>query len=410
MNFLSLTDLASLQILYFYQYFSTPAGGWGTRVYEFTREWVAQGHEVTVVTSIYAKSDLQATRLIEDQLIDGIRVKVLNIRIDNRQSLGRRIWSFIQYTVLSSWYALRLPADVVIASSGPITAGIPGLVAHYLRGKPLVFEVRDLWPEGAIQLGVIKNRIIQRLAYALEGICYRAACQIVTLSPGMQRNIEQRFGYTKVHSITNAANLELFGTPQPFSHPLLQPPKYAIYTGNIGTVNHSLWLLEAAKILRDRGRTDLKIVLIGEGQQKDIVRERAEKEGVTNLLLLDLMPKTQLVAFVQHALVSLIPLKGIPVLDTSSPNKFFESLAAGVPVLQTTQGWMKDFLAEHHIGFTLDPDDPAALAQQLIHLDADPAQAAAMGSHAHTIARQYFDKDYLAAKMLAVIHQCSKAK
>ena len=146
-----------MKIVYFYQYFSTPKGSWGTRVYEFAKNWVEQGHEVTVVSSVYSKSDLSARGFIEDQYFEGIHVKVLNVRIDNKQHFLKRIWSFLLYGILSSYYALKLNADIVIASSGPITVGLPGLIARYLRGRKLVFETRDLWPEGAIELGIIKK-------------------------------------------------------------------------------------------------------------------------------------------------------------------------------------------------------------------------------------------------------------
>src|SRR5690606_3957540 len=153
-----------MKILYFYQYFSTPKGAWGTRVYEFAREWVEQGHEVTVVSSIYSKSDLTASKLIEDQYFDGIHVKVLNLKVDNKQPFLKRIWSFLAYALFSSYYALVLKADVVVASSGPITVGLPGLLAKYVRGRKLVFETRDLWPEGAIELGIIKNPLLKKAA------------------------------------------------------------------------------------------------------------------------------------------------------------------------------------------------------------------------------------------------------
>src|SRR5690554_4101794 len=146
-----------MKIVYFYQYFSTPKGSWGTRVYEFSKEWVKQGHEVTIVSSIYSKSDLNAKKLIEDQFFDGIHVKVINVVIDNKQSILKRIWTFIQYSFFSSYYALTLNADIVIASSGPITVGIPALIARYIRGRKLIFETRDLWPESAIELGIITN-------------------------------------------------------------------------------------------------------------------------------------------------------------------------------------------------------------------------------------------------------------
>lgn len=392
-----------MKILYFYQYFSTPQGSWGTRVYEFAKEWVDQGHEVTVVSSIYSKSDLTAQKWVEDQYFDGIHVKVLNVRIDNKQSFLKRIWSFLAYAFLSSYYALSIKADVVVASSGPITAWLPGLIARYLRGRKLVLEARDLWPEGAIELGIIRNSWMKRLAYAFENFSYQASHGIVGLSPGMESYIAKKAPKKRVVSVTNAANIELFGTQMDFLNDFLIPGKYAIYTGNIGEVNNSRWLLEAAKVLLSKDRTDIKILLVGEGQQREELVKEAEELGLSNFIHLGLMPKSELVPLVQHALVSLVPLKGTPVLDTSSPNKFFESLAAGVPVIQNTNGWMKDFLDEHNVGFTLDPNDPQALAELLIHLDKKPEQRKVMGEKAKKLAAAQFDKKILAQKMLDFI-------
>ncbi|RNL81629.1 glycosyltransferase WbuB [Sinomicrobium pectinilyticum] len=397
-----------MKIVYFYQYFATPKGSWGTRVYEFAREWVKEGHQVTVVSSIYSKSDIQATKLIEDQYYEDIHVKVLNILIDNKQSFLKRIWSFFAYSLLSSYYALTLKADVVIASSGPITVGLPGLIARYLRGRKLIFETRDLWPEGAIELGIIRNATLKRIAYWFEKKCYKASSHIITLSPGMTKNIKERFGLTNVDDVTNAANIDLFSTIAPFQATMLKPKSYAIYTGNIGQVNNSYWLYNAAKALKNKGREDIVILLIGEGQQREELESLAEKEGISNFVRLGLMPKKDLVGYIQNAMVSLVPLKGTPVLDTSSPNKFFESLAAGVPVIQNTQGWMKDFLSEHNIGLTLNPDDANELADRLIWMKEHPEEVTEMGQQASAIAREYFDKDFLANKMLDILKKVCK--
>lgn len=375
-------------------------------MHEFAQEWVKQGHQVQVVTSIYSKSDLKAKKFIEHQKIEGVDVTVINVRIDNKQPTLKRIYTFLAYAVCSIWFALTAKADIVISSSGPITVGIPGLVAHYLRGKKMVFEARDLWPEGAIELGLIKNKTIQKIAYALESRCYKASSLVVGLSIGMRENIQKRFPNTNVIDVTNAANIPLFATPKAFkSKDGLKPKKYAIYTGNIGMVNNSLWLLESAKILKNKDREDLVILMIGEGQQREIIQEEIEENKLQNLLIWNLMPKEDLVSYVQHAMVSLVPLRGTPVLDTSSPNKFFESLAAGVPVVQNTQGWMKDFLKENEIGFTLNPNDPEELAQTLIQLDSQSEQLDVMGERAKIIAAKEFDKDYLANKMLKAIEE-----
>lgn len=393
-----------MNILYFYQYFTTPKGSYGTRVYEFTKRWVEKGHQVTVVTGIYAKSDIRADKFIENQNYNGVNVKILNVTIDNRQSTLKRIWSFILYMSVSCWYALTLKADVVISSSGPLTVALPGLVARYLRGRKFIFEVRDLWPEVAVELGIIHNRLLIKLAYWFEKRCYRAATHIIALSPGMKADIENRFGNRNVTSVTNSANIVLFGTR--IIEPDLKglsPMTYAIYNGNIGEVNNSGWLYDAAKVLFAKGRGDIRIVLAGEGQQKQELEQRALKEGATNFILLGMVPKYQLVAYIQNALVSLVPLKGAKVLDTSSPNKFFESLAAGVPVIQNTNGWMKDYLENNNVGFTLSPDDPQALADLLIDLSGKPGEVRQMGVRAKELAAKEFDKDILADKMLDTI-------
>lgn len=391
-----------MKIVYFYQYFSTPKGSWGTRVYEFAKEWVEKGHEVTVVTSIYSKSDLTAKKLIEDQNYEGIHLKVINVRVDNKQPFLKRIWTFILYSALSSWYALTLPADVVIASSGPITVGIPGLIARLVRRRKLVFETRDLWPEGAIELGIIKNKWVIKLAFWFEKFCYQNSQLIVALSPGMKDYIDKKSGHPNVISVTNAANIELFANPSPFVsiHPSLQPKHYAIYTGNIGLVNNCYLLLNAARIIQKSQQDDLKILIVGDGQLREEFLRIKESEGLDSLILHGLIPKTDLVGLIQNGLASLVPLANTPVLDTSSPNKFFESLAAGIPVIQNTHGWMKDFLETHQVGFTINHDDAAGLVAHLTALKNHPNQYSDMALKAKDIAKQEFDKSVLAARFL----------
>lgn len=392
-----------MKILYFYQYFTTSKGSYGTRVHEFTLEWVKKGHQVTVVTSVYSKSDISSSKFIETQYFDGVKVIIINVRIDNRQSFLKRIFSFLAYSVFSCWYALTYPTQVVIASSGPITVGIPGLMAKIIRGKKLVFESRDLWPDGAIELGIIKNPLMIKLSLWFERFCYQSSDLIVALSIGMEKEIRAKAPDQNVITVTNAANIPLFSTPKPFPSNLgISPKSYAIYTGNIGEVNNSLWLLETAKVLQKKG-SSLKILMVGEGQQRELIDQEIKNHQLETLLRWPLMPKENLVALVQHALVSLVPLKGTPVLDTSSPNKFFESLSAGVPVVQNTKGWMKEFLLEHQVGFTLPPDDPEALADLLISLQSNPENLEGMRDRALKISKAEFDKNRLADKMINAI-------
>lgn len=395
-----------MKIVYFYQYFSTPGGSWGTRVYEFTKHWAEKGHDITVVTSIYYKSDLQPNGFIRKKYINGVRVIILNVMISNKQSFIKRIWSFILYSLLSSYFALTLKADIVIASSGPITVGIPGLVARYLRNRKLVFEVRDLWPAGVIEMGILTNPIIKKLAYALERWCYRASSLIITLSPGMSVWIRKTYGYENTLSVPNLSDNELFGTHYENNGVIpndIINKEIALYTGNIGEVNNSFLLFKAAQLLEKMHDGSIFIVLIGDGQLKEKLSHEAKENGLKNFYIFNSISKDKLAVWVQRALCSIVPLRGTPILDTSSPNKLFDSLAAGTPVVQTTQGWIKDFIEIEKCGYTVSPDDPAELVDKLLLLSHNNELRNSMGENAKRVALSEFDKHILADRMLEAI-------
>ena len=382
-----------MKILIFYQYFTTPKGSWGTRIYEFSKEWVNKGHDVTVVTSIYSKSDLKAVKFIENQIFEGIKVKVLNIKIDNKQPIIKRIFSFILYSIISSWYAFTLKADIVISSSGPITVGIPGLISKIFSKKKLVYEVRDLWPEVPIEVGVIKNVFLKKVAYFFEKKLYENASLVVGLSPGIRDHIISNFNHKNVISVTNSANLNLFGEKKYFDDNILNENDfYGIYTGNIGEINNSFWLVDAARNLKNKNIDNIKIVLVGDGQLKPEIISIIKKEKLINLIHFNLMPKERLVPFIQNANVSFVPLSPNPILDTSSPNKFFESLAAGVPVIQTTKGWIKDYIEINNVGFNLDGNDSESLSELLIKLKNNPKILDKMKQKSKNCAIRDFDQ------------------
>ena len=387
-----------MRILYLYQYFTTPKGSYSTRVYEFTKEWVERGHQVQVVTARYYKSDITANKFIDHQNIDGIDVYVINICINNKHRIPKRILNFLLYSFVSIYLVLKLKYDIIIASSGPITIGIPALLGKWIKKKPLVFEVRDLWPEAPIELGVIKNKLIIKISYWFEKLLYKNAALVIPLSPGMEKNILNRFPGTKTLTIPNQANLTLFASKKNFFDDYLQPRKYVIYTGNIGQVNNSELLYKAAKALKNLGRNDIKILLIGEGQDKEKLKTLAR--NLPNLIVKDPMPKKDLVPYVQNALASVVPLMDLLVLNTSSPNKLFESLAAGVPVIQTTTGWIKEMVESNNLGFTVSAQDETELVQKILLLDQNPDLWKTMGNSARKYVKNHFDKSYLAKKYL----------
>ncbi len=393
-----------MKILYFYQYFSTPKGSWGTRVYEFASEWIKEGEEVTVITSVYSKSDLKPNRFVEKQYFDGIEVIIINIRIDNKNSFIDRLFTFFLYSIIASYFAVTKKCDLVISSSGPITVTIPGLLAKYFRNRKLIFEVRDLWPQGAIELGLLRNSILRKLAFFIEKLTYISSDLIVGLSPGIVQNIDKRFGLGhKCISIPNAVNLDLFSGQTKIDGKFNFD--YAIYTGNIGEVNNIYWLLNAAREIDKIGIYDMKIVIVGDGQLKNKIKATIEQESIKSLVLLDLMQKVDLIGLIQNAFISLVPLKGTPILDTSSPNKFFESLGAGVPVIQNTNGWMKSFLVENKVGETIEPNDHEGLVNVMLrYRNIKGEDRNKLVRKCKEVAKQ-FDKILLSRQMLKAIKE-----
>ena len=226
-----------MKILYLYQYFTTPKGSYGTRVYEFTKKWVEMGHDVTVISAVYYKSDIRVKKFIETIYFEGIKVKVINIKISNKQSFLRRVLTFIIYTIFSTYYSLSIKSDVIVSSSGPITVGIPALISKFLINKQYIFEVRDLWPE-APEMLVLKNKILISLSYKFEELCYKYSSLIVVLSDGMKKYFT-KISEKTICTITNSANIDLFNRKKRSLTVINYLAKNTQYTGNIGMVNNS---------------------------------------------------------------------------------------------------------------------------------------------------------------------------
>lgn len=394
-----------MTILYLYQYFGTPNGGWSTRVYEMCRRWVASGHRVIVVTTPYDKSDIRASKMIELQYFEGIEVIVVNLLQSNRHNRFKRMYHFVVFSFFAVYYSLKLRYDVIIASSGPITVGIPAWLAAKFRHKPMVFEVRDLWPRGAIELGVIKSKSLQKISYWLEGLCYKAARLIVACSEGMAQDIKTRFPEANVSVVPNACDIQLFKNPAgiPVLEGELRDKKIILYAGSLGLMDNCEQIIQAANVLSLRKYDKAQIVIIGSGAERDALQGLLKQYKLENVTFLGLVPKTEVIKWLSIATTSLVVFKNVDVLNTSSPNKFFDSIAAGVPVIQTTQGWIKTVIQRHKIGITVNPNRPEEMADAIISMCEYPEVRDQMAGNAFQVAKEFYDRDHLADKMLKQI-------
>lgn len=389
-----------MNILIFYQYFGTSKGKWSTRIYEMTRRWVDQGHHVVVVTAPYEKSDIRANRFIERQSVDGIDLIVINSADSNRDGIIKRIWKAIVFSIMSCYFAVTVKSDIVISSSGPITVGLPGLFAKWFRGTPLVFEVRDLWPDGAIELGKLNSRILQKTAIWFEKLCYRNTSLVVPCSLGMKEGVLRKLPSAKTLVIPNGSDVELFSTVSDLEK--IVPEKYRnkklfLYAGSLGLMDEVEQVIEGMNLVKD---PNIHLLIIGDGAEREHLEKLVQKYKLANVDFLGIMPKTEVVKWFSRVEASFVTFKDLSVLHTSSPNKMFDSFAAGVPIIQSTKGWIKDLVDQNKCGINVDPNQPYQFANAMEKVANDKEYREQLALNAKRLAVDEFNRDILAERYL----------
>ncbi|MFM7823960.1 MAG: glycosyltransferase family 4 protein [Bacteroidota bacterium] len=395
-----------LKIAYIHQYFGTTKGSWSTRPFEFGKRWVQLGHQVTIITAPYYKSDVVASKYIDRQFIEGMDVIVINSPDSNLYSKFRRIWSALRFAFSCSWLVIRGKYDVVIASSGPITVGIPGIAAKIFSKSKLVFEVRDLWPEGGVQMGLFKGKWRNKIAYWFESICYRQADTIVALSQGMCDYIMKRFPDSSIVVIPNSSDTQLFGSSKALSSDLpvhLIGKRYFIYFGSLRLMDGCNEILYGfAKI---KNRHDLAMVFIGEGACRTELQDLANSLGLSEQVhFTGLLPKYDLTPWLNNAIASFVVFKPFPVLGTSSPNKLFDSFAAGLPIIQNTSGWMSALIEETFCGMNVISEDADSMANAILNLADDHAFRKQASEASLLLGQTQFNRDRLFEKYMKTVN------
>jgi len=398
-----------MKVLYLHQHFSTPAGSTGNRSYAMSQALIRAGHKVTMVCGSYQDgvSGLSGPfqKGIRQGIVDDIEVIEFELPYSNYQGLLERAWVFLKFALRSIRIALLEHYDLVFATSTPLTAGIPGIFARWLRNKTFVFEVRDLWPELPKAMGVVTNPFVLRLLSFLEWISYRSAHACVGLSPGIVKGIKASAGDDKpVAMIPNGCDFALFekmnfNPTRPVG--VKKNDLMAIFTGAHGIANGLEAVLDAAYQLKKRGRTDIKLVFVGDGKLKPTLKEKARENGLDNCFFLDPMPKLELIKYMQGADVGLMILSNVPAFYYgTSPNKFFDYLAMGLPVINNYPGWLSDMIEKYSCGYAVEPDNSEAFANALEDAADNRDRLKQMGINAKQLGKKRFDRTKLAEQFV----------
>jgi glycosyltransferase involved in cell wall biosynthesis len=389
-----------MRILYLHQFFITRAGVGGTRSYEFARRFAARGHAVRMVTAGGGSRSVDGIEVV------GVPGGYADYVGATSTGYPRRMMAFAAFALSATAAALRAPRpDVIYASSPPLTIALPALAAAARWRAPLVFEVRDLWPEAPIQMGALRNPLLRRLARALERLVYRRSARIIALSPGIRAGIVAGGAPPgRVELVPNASDLELFspGLDREAERRRLGLGDGLVcsYFGTMGEANDLGQVVEAAPLV-----DDVTFVLLGDGKR----RRELESRAPSNVRFLDPEPDKASVARLAAASDACLTIfKDVPVLATNSPNKLFDTFAAGRPAIVNTEGWMRDLVERNEAGVFVRPGDARDLAEKVAWLRDNPGEAQRMGRNARALAEREFDRDALAARALEVLEEAAR--
>ena len=393
-----------MRLLYIHQYFKTPNEPGGTRSYWIAKKLIDKGNEVTIITS---SNKISQNKEIKN--IDGIKVIYIKVPYNQKMNVFYRLISFVRFMLKSTYEALKVKnIDLVIATSTPLTIGFPALILKKIKKIPYLFEVRDLWPEVPIQMGALKNKLLVKLAITFEKKIYDNAEHIIALSPGMKDGIiKKNISDSKITVIPNMSKINEFWPREKNTELIkklgLQVNSFKIiHFGSIGLANGVFTIIETAKLLKNN--TEIEIIFIGGGSQETVMKKKCEQYNLKNVFFLGEFPMKTTSEIVNFCDVSIVSFLDLPILYTNSPNKLFDSLSAGKPIIVNSAGWTKELVENNGCGLYVNPNNPSDLVEKIHYLKSNNEILTKMGGESRKLAQNKYDKEILSDKFVEVIN------
>ena len=398
-----------MKLLYIDQYFSFPDEPDGTRSYDLATSFAKEGVDVTILTSDQRGEGKKGWTFIERE---GLKVYKLNCPYNNKMGFWQRIGAFCKFFVKASIKSLQLDFDIMLSSSTPLTNGVPALIVKYLKRKPYVFEVRDVWPGVPIAMGYFKNKLFQKILYAFEYKVYDKASAIVPLSTGMDENIQRRYPTAKTVVIPNISVLSRFAiTTKTVDIDFPNDKTIILYAGTFGNVNGLNYVLDLARetIMLNES---LWFYLIGRGKEKEEIKKRAEEFGLLNknVFIFDPVTKNDLPYVYSNCSIGSSYVIDIPALWDNSANKFFDTLAAGKPMLINHEGWQADAIRENNCGYVLPPKVDSDVVRNFIQWANDKELLRQQGLNSYELAKREYCLEVAAARYMNIFKSIDSRK
>jgi glycosyltransferase involved in cell wall biosynthesis len=400
-----------MHILLIHQAFASLDEAGGTRHYELARLLTSSGHRVTVITGTvnYLSGRAENSPSIEQQ--EGLTICRVPLYTAYHRSFFHRLLSFFSFTWNAFWAGLKVKGvDVVWGTSPPIFQGLSAWALARWKRAPFLFEVRDLWPRFAVAMGVIRNPLLIKASEALECFLYHQADQVVINSPGFMDHVRSR-GAKRVALIPNGADALFFEAATPLDDLRrwlgLENKIVVLYAGAHGPANDLEVVLEAARLLHGSA---VHFLLVGDGKDKPRLQQLAASWGVENLTFLPPLPKREMPALLHTVDMGLAILKPLEEYKTTYPNKVFDYMAAGLPVLLVIDGVIREVVEAAGCGIFVPPGDAQALAEAALKLAADSELRRRMGDRGRAYLEAHFDRRRLGEQFREIVEELGALK
>lgn len=392
--------LCSVKVVILHQHFNTPARGGAIRSYYLAKSLVERGMDVRVIAGHKGKEMLR-------EMYEGIDVCYLPVPYDNKFGFSARSASFLKYvTGVIRRRSLYQDADLCYAISTPLTVGLAARWIKQRHGIPYLFEVGDLWPEAPIQLGFIRNPFLKSFLYRLEREIYREAKGIVALSTAICADIEQKVKDKTIYLVPNMADTDFY-KPTVKEEATVREMKLenrfvVSYIGAVGFANGLDYFLECARASLKAG-LPIQFLLCGEGAMLEGLRNAAGNLQLTNVTFVPFQNRDGVKRVMDVTDAAFICYRHIRVLETGSPNKYFDGLAAGKMIIVNFGGWIRNEIEQQGCGLFVDPQRPDDFVQKMGDVLKQPERLAAFGTAARQLAERRYARKILGGQFADII-------
>lgn len=410
----SSTKNSRLRILFISQYFHPEVGAAAARIGDLAKDLVKQGHEVTVVAEFpnYPTGVLNPEyrkRIYRKEQYEGIRTIRTFVIASERRTFYQRMLFYLSFMFSSIIGVLLAPkCDVLIATSPPLFVGLSGYVASRIKGCRFVLDVRDLWPESAIILGELKNKLLIKLSQKLESYLYSKADRITIAVPGFRNKIGLKSkALSKIVEVTNGVDAEVF-SPQENSYQLKEKfglnGKYVVlFSGNHGLAQGLPSVIRTAELLRER--RDIIFLFIGEGVEKKRLVKMKEDLKLESVVFLGEQARKDMPTFINMSDICIVPLKGEKLFQNALPSKMYEYMACAKPIILSIEGEAVNLLKEADAGIAVEPEDSEQMIKAIIKLLSDFELSRKYGENGRLYVMRNYSRYQITVKLESMLKE-----